>query len=222
MTCSWPGKGGRHPTEVTVLHGRRLVMAVETEDGCRLAESVIKELTGGDRIRTRGLYENFWEFSPTHKIWAGNQPSSPCDWHGSWVLEAAGAGPVQRHDLRGRTRSEVDREAAWRTARNPRLVRSRMPGLGGTRTGRHPKPILDATQDYREAEDELGGFIRECCVCSTEAKVLAAKLLEEYHRPHGEQSHDSETTGGGAYGDGAWEQEDWWADMASRHRPACQ
>ncbi|KKL48584.1 hypothetical protein LCGC14_2324030, partial [marine sediment metagenome] len=61
-------RGSPHPTELTVLHGRRLVAAVETEDGCRLAESVVKEVTGSDTITARKLYQNYWQFAPTHKI----------------------------------------------------------------------------------------------------------------------------------------------------------
>ena len=39
----------RHPTELAWLQGRRLVTAVETEDGRRWADAKIKQLTGGDR-----------------------------------------------------------------------------------------------------------------------------------------------------------------------------
>ena len=31
-------------------------------------ESLIKELTGGDRIRARRMKEDFWEFHPTHTL----------------------------------------------------------------------------------------------------------------------------------------------------------
>ena len=42
------GNQERHPTELADLAGKRLVAAVETEEGQRLAEVLIKELTGGD------------------------------------------------------------------------------------------------------------------------------------------------------------------------------
>ena len=44
-------RGESHPTERADLHGKRLVACIETEEGRRLAESLVKELTGGDRIR---------------------------------------------------------------------------------------------------------------------------------------------------------------------------
>src|SRR5262249_51176576 len=44
-------KRGAPPTERADLFGRRLVVAMETEEGARLAEALVKDLTGGDRIR---------------------------------------------------------------------------------------------------------------------------------------------------------------------------
>jgi P4 family phage/plasmid primase-like protien len=42
--------------------------------GHRFAEAMVKELTGGDRVRARRMREDFWEFAPTHHLWiAGNQ-----------------------------------------------------------------------------------------------------------------------------------------------------
>ena len=46
-------RGEAHPTALADFHGKRLVVATETEDGRRLAESLVKELTGGDKIRAQ-------------------------------------------------------------------------------------------------------------------------------------------------------------------------
>jgi putative DNA primase/helicase len=63
----------RHPTDLASLRGARLVMAVETEEGRRWAESRIKVLTGGDKIAARFMREDFFEFIPQFKlIIAGN------------------------------------------------------------------------------------------------------------------------------------------------------
>ena len=60
-------RGQRHPAERAYLFGKRLVIAMESEEG-RLNESLIKQLTGSDPITARGMGENFWTFNPTHKI----------------------------------------------------------------------------------------------------------------------------------------------------------
>jgi putative DNA primase/helicase len=57
-----------HPTEIAGLRGKRFVTAVEQEANRALRESLIKQLTGGDTIRTRGMREDFWEMRPTWHI----------------------------------------------------------------------------------------------------------------------------------------------------------
>jgi len=70
-------KRGEHPTERADLYGKRFVACVETEQGRRLAESMVKELSGGDRVRARRMREDYWEFPPTHKI-------APCPTAVAW------------------------------------------------------------------------------------------------------------------------------------------
>ena len=46
----------------------RLVVAIETGDGKRLDEPVVKQLTGGDRVTARFLHKEYFEFTPEFKI----------------------------------------------------------------------------------------------------------------------------------------------------------
>lgn len=61
-------RGERHPTEIAMLRGARLVIAAETEEGRHWNESRIKQLTGGDPIAARFMRGNFFEFRPTFKL----------------------------------------------------------------------------------------------------------------------------------------------------------
>ncbi len=61
-------KYSQHPTGMTDLYGTRLAWTAESGDGRRLAEDLVKSITGGDRIRARRMRENFFEWSPTHKL----------------------------------------------------------------------------------------------------------------------------------------------------------
>jgi len=70
-------RNDRHPTELAMLRAARLVTAIETEEGCRWAESRIKALTGGDPITGRFMRQDFFEFTPVFKLMiAGNHRPS--------------------------------------------------------------------------------------------------------------------------------------------------
>jgi putative DNA primase/helicase len=58
----------RHPTDLAMLRGARLVTAQETEEGRRWAESRIKALTGGDPITARFMRQDFFTFTPQFKL----------------------------------------------------------------------------------------------------------------------------------------------------------
>jgi len=70
-------RGEVHPTNVASLHGARFVPSVETEDGRRFAEVLVKWLTGGDRLTARHMRQDFFEFAPTHHIFlaANHKPA---------------------------------------------------------------------------------------------------------------------------------------------------
>src|ERR1019366_9088142 len=75
-----------HPTAIADLHGRRLVVSHEVEDGLRLDEALVKELTGGDRLKARFMRQDYWDFRPTHKIWlaCNHKPAIRGTDHGIW------------------------------------------------------------------------------------------------------------------------------------------
>jgi putative DNA primase/helicase len=58
----------QHSTDLAGLVGKRLVAATETEDGKRWAESKLKQITGGDRVRARFMRQDFFEFAPSFKL----------------------------------------------------------------------------------------------------------------------------------------------------------
>jgi putative DNA primase/helicase len=155
-------RGDSHPTERADLFGRRLVVCSETEDGQRLAESLAKDLTGGDKVRARRMREDFWEFSPTHKIVlaTNHKPTVRGTDHAIWrrlcLIPFAVTIPPHRQDkqLPEKLRAELPGILAW-------CVRGcltwQAQGLNV------PAEVKAATQAYQADEDLVGRFLTDCC-----------------------------------------------------------
>lgn len=62
-------RNGTPKDEVAAMRGARLVATSEPPPGSRFSESLIKQMTGGEKLSARHLYKDRFEFEPTHKIW---------------------------------------------------------------------------------------------------------------------------------------------------------
>lgn len=60
--------GGDATPDLAKLPGARLVTASEPEVGDRLSESLIKWMTGGERMTVRKLHEDYFDFTPQFKV----------------------------------------------------------------------------------------------------------------------------------------------------------
>ncbi len=171
-----------HPTERADLHGKRLVLASETEAGAKLSESLVKSLTGGDRIRARRMRENFWEFAPTHKLvlLTNHKPRVRGTDHAIWrrlrLLPFNQVFDGDRADktLPEKLRAEAEGILAW-------AVRG---CLEWQRDGlRPPAEVTLATDSYRTSQDVCGRFATECCVVGSSSFVTKfADLRGEIER----------------------------------------
>src|SRR6185369_3856809 len=76
VLMSRPRGGGASEDEAR-LFGARFVTVSETSDGMRFNSALVKDLTGGDTITARRLYENSFEFRPQFTLWmrGNNKPA---------------------------------------------------------------------------------------------------------------------------------------------------
>jgi len=79
-------RSDRHPTEIADLHGRRLVVAVENEEGRRLRVGFVKQSTGDPTLKGRRMKRDFFEFPRTHKtiLVTNHRPRVPDSSHAIW------------------------------------------------------------------------------------------------------------------------------------------
>jgi putative DNA primase/helicase len=57
-----------HATELAGLLSKRFVIASETKKGMILKTSLVKAMTGDQRMTARFMRQDYFEFQPTHKI----------------------------------------------------------------------------------------------------------------------------------------------------------
>ncbi len=166
-------KGERHPTEIADLHGKRLMIVQETDDGRELNEALLKRLTGKDEIKGRRMKEDLWSFSPTHKfvMCTNYRPTIKGQDHGLWRRLAlvpfevkfwlADRGETGPEDLRANPHLK-DQLPAERKGILAWIVAG---ALDWQRHGMQmPEKVLMATEDYRQHEDKISAFFEECCL----------------------------------------------------------
>lgn len=170
----------RHPTDMAGLRGARFVAAIETEQGRRWAESKVKNLTGGDKISARFMRQDFFEFFPQFKlVVAGNHKPAIRNIDEAMkrrlhLIPFTITVPPERRDkhLQQKLLGERDGILAWAV----------QGCLDWQRLGRldPPQQVLEATEEYFEAEDALGRWLDERCVRESNAKSLSAELFTDW------------------------------------------
>jgi phage/plasmid-associated DNA primase len=157
----------------------RFVAAIEVEDGRRLAESLVKQLTGGDRIKARRMRQDFWEFAPTHKVFmaVNHKPTvrgtDNAIWRRIRLIPFTETIPPAEQDkkLPEKLRAERAGILAWAVGGCLEWQRE---GLGA------PDEVRRATGEYRAEMDVLGAFLKECCKQGADQDEAARDLYRAY------------------------------------------
>lgn len=173
------GDGAGASGDLARLQGVRVTTANEIEDGSLLAESRLKQITGGDVIVSRFLYGEHFEFRPKFKLFiAGNhRPIIKGTDDGMWrrVREIpfdVQIPPSQRDPkLLDKLRAELPGILNW-ALRGCRIWQRR--GLDA------PPEITKAAAAYREEMDVLGQWIEEACTVSVGAVWRAGEAYNSY------------------------------------------
>lgn len=174
------GQRGTGPTEdLARLKGARFVSARETEEGKRLAEALIKELSGGDTLTARFLYSESFEYKPAFKLFLGanHKPvirgTDYAIWRRIRLVPFAVTIPPEEQDkqLPQKLQAELPGILAWAVRGCRDWQQS---GLGA------PAAVTEATTAYRAESDVLSAFLAECTVADPKGEVQAKLLFEAY------------------------------------------
>jgi putative DNA primase/helicase len=173
-------KDGAIPNDVAKLKGARFVWASENERGSRLSESLIKEMTGGDKLSARFMRGEFFEFYPEFKPWlaTNHKPQVRGDralWNRLKLIPFHVTIPKDRqkprHEVMAMFRREFSGILNWALEGCLEWQRD---GLGV------PEEVVQATREYEAEQDTFAMFLEEKCVRAPNARVLSLALYREY------------------------------------------
>lgn len=167
------------PNDIAALAGARLVVSTETEDGQRLAESLVKQLTGGDKMTARFLHREFFTFTPRLKLWLacnhlpGIRGTDHAIWRRTKLVPFSVTIPdaEQNPGLADQLLNELPGILNWALA-GYEAWRSR--GLAA------PAAVMAAVDRYRSEQDVIGSFIEDRCVLTPAATIAKGELFEAY------------------------------------------
>lgn len=170
---------GGASSEIARLRGARFVAAVETDEGKRMSESLVKELTGGDTITARFLFSEHFEFIPTFKMWlaCNHKPvirgTDFAIWRRIKLIPFTVTIPKEEQDkkLGEKLRAEAAGILAWAVKG---CMMWREEGLNDT------AEIAEATAGYKLEMDSLGTWLDSMCVIVRGAESKASVLYENY------------------------------------------
>lgn len=169
------------PNDVARLKGARLVNALETESNRKLAESVVKNLTGGDKVVARFLNKEFFEFYSTFKIFLATNHKPKISGTDTGIWRRIKYVPFKKVI----TADECDKKLSKKLVKEYEGILAwavegfklwQQEGLGSARE------IDEAVQEYRDESDIFKDYLNDNCVtgngCSTQASELYKDFLK--------------------------------------------
>lgn len=183
--------------DVARLKGARFVIASEAEQGKALAESLIKQMTGGDKLTARFLHSEYFEFVPKFKLFlaTNHKPNIRGTDNGIWrrirLIPFAVTIPEDERDFNLPNKLKAELPGIFHWAVQGCLAWQRE-GLAA------PREVSQATDEYRGEMDWLQSFIDEKFTVRSGLKVAASLLYIEYQawcKENGEREYSQRILG---------------------------
>ncbi|WP_240794885.1 DNA primase family protein [Rhodococcus zopfii] len=154
---------GAHPTGQMDLLGARLAIVSETERDRKLAESTMKRLTGGDKIKARYMRKDFVEFDPSHlAIMITNHlpvvhGDDPAVWRRIRIVPFNVVIPEEKRDkrLNEKLRDSADAILTW-------MIDGYAEYADAGDDLKEPESVTIATRGYKDQSDAVARFVDEC------------------------------------------------------------
>lgn len=172
-------RGGSARSDLMRFRGARMAIASEIGEGERLDERTVKDMTGGEPIVARNLYEAEVQFPTTAKLWwaANHLPRVRGTDEGVWrrlrLVPFTRIVPPEQRDptLGARLLAELSGVLAWAVRGCLEWQRA---GLG------QAKQVTNATRDYRTASDSIGRWLLSQWILAPDSRVARRAVRGSY------------------------------------------
>jgi putative DNA primase/helicase len=171
-------KFNKRSNEIARLHQSRLVTASESGNAKKLDSELLKEVTGGDRVTGRFLYNESFDFSPQFKLWlASNTLPEVNDislgfWRRMQIikLNEKFVDGTADSDLVNKLKNELPGILNWAIEGFEQYADIRLDP---------PKKIENAIDEYRSDSNIVMKFVVEFIVTS-KGNIITAKKMYKY------------------------------------------
>lgn len=173
---------GSAPSEdIARLKGARFVNMSEPDKGLRLNASLLKQVTGGDKVTARFLHQNSFEFYPEFKLFINTNHLPKVNDDSIFASRRVKLIPFLRHF------SETEQNKGLKDLfQQPHNISGifnwlieglKLKNAEGLE---QPESVTEATNQYREESDTMGLFISDCLKQVYGWKVLIRYIYECY------------------------------------------
>lgn len=166
-------------SDIARLKGARLVTSVEPNEGVRINEGLLKQLTGDDTVTARKLYGDEFEFKPEFKLWmaTNHKPVIRGTDTGIWrrihMIPFTCVIPEGKVDRRLKYKLAAEMTGIFRWAVEGCLLWQKE-GL------KMPRAVLEEVREYRREMDVISAFVEDKCTVGKGLSVKSSQLFAAY------------------------------------------
>ena len=173
-------QSGSANSDIARLEGARIVTSSELNEGDRFDESLVKQLTGGDKILARFLYGSEFEYKPKFKIWMATnhlpiiRGTDDGIWRRIKIIPFNIQIPKEKVDkkLEYKLKAEYTGILNWSVQG---AIMWQQEGL------EDPEAVTKVIETYRAEMDPLDAFLEECCTTGQNYSIKARDMYDAYH-----------------------------------------
>lgn len=184
--------------ELAKIKGRRLLLFSEVPARAKLNEGLLKDLTGGDKISVRPIYQESFEFVPVSKIVVIGNHKLRIEGTDEGIWRRVKFFEFSHAFERSEQRPQAEVMGEFETELSGILNRALGGFMAAQKAGRwyEAAAVTEATNDYRKESDAFGEWFSDCVEITDDLadKISVGSLFKHYSEWCNEAGHRNQFT----------------------------